>query len=841
MKKIWLLSLVSMFGLNAIAQTVQRKEQQEIGPLREKEFRAKMYHPFENATPEYIKNIRKEIDQMPGEENITNGKVSAIAPWINFGPRGINAPVSSIKYSGRIADVEYIGNGSVRIVSASGGVWQMDSISPTQIINYPISDNLDCNAGGAIATDPNNSNTFWIGTGEGGIGGGCGLFKTTDKGQTWTNIPLSITPSACYHLILLNTVPQKFYLASNEGLFVSVDGGNTWNIKYGNNVSDVTINHNNPDIINIAVWGSGIFRSTDGGSTWTKNTSAPSTTFGRTALTNSISSPNVIYASITNSNDNLTKGIYKSTDDGITWSACSFGVDLLGNPASGEIHWGQGWYNNIIKSDPANSDLVVIGGGNLWRTTNGTVFNEVSVGHVDQHALAFASNGWIISGNDGGLFISKNSGFSFNAINDSINDMQITQFVDMSVSKAGANTIVGGTQDNGVVYHTNASSKWATTGGDGGGVLTDPYTTDNVYYAVGVFGGNISFRRFISTNAMAQSADVSAGLDPHGDWYPLMRYDDQTGSVYTEGGPYIYRTDNLGASWSKENLNHPFNSGDIYDFVIDQSGNIDPGIYSLVYYNGGLSRVWVRDRNTQQWIDRTAGMATSLLKGRIKTDPFNLDGIYVCIKDIDGGAVGNKVFYSPDQGITWNNISGNLPNLPVTDILPSPVNNNIIYIATTEGAFRTLDGGANWSRWSYGLPRRVEMTQLDYVDSTAINGKLTIYASTYGRALWSRDASDDDPLAAAEGFEANASLKIYDPSPNPVVNVCLFKFHNPSQQTLTIEVYNHLGQLAVPPILQRFDKGLQTFSFDAAKLNKGLYFIRINSGTEVRVTKFEKI
>ncbi|MBK8845125.1 MAG: T9SS type A sorting domain-containing protein [Bacteroidetes bacterium] len=759
----------------------------------------------------------------------------------NFGPNGINAPVSSIKYSGRIADVEYVGNGSVRIVSASGGVWQMDSISPTQIVNYPISDNLDCNAGGAIATDPTNSNTIWVGTGEGGLGGGCGLYKTTDKGQSWTNIPLSVTPSACYHLILLNTIPQKFYLATNVGLYVSQDGGLTWTLKYNSNVSDVTINYNNPDIINIAVWGNGIFGSTDGGATWIKNTSAPATNFGRTALTNSLSAPNVIYASVTNNSDNLTKGIYKSNDDGATWSTCAFGVDLLGNPASGEIHWGQGWYNNIIKSDPNNSDLVVVGGGGLWRTTDGNVFNEVNVGHVDQHALAFASNGWVISGNDGGLFVSKNSGFSFNAINDSINDMQITQFVDMSVSKAGANTIVGGTQDNGVVYHTNASGKWATTGGDGGGVLTDPYTTDNIYYAVGVFGGNISFRRFISTNGMAQSADVSAGLDPHGDWYPIMRYDDQAGTLYTEGGPYIYRTDNLGATWSKENLNNPFNNGDIYDFVIDQSGNIDPGIYSLVSYSGGLSRIWVRDRNTQLWADRTAGIATSLLKGRIKTDPFNLDGIYVCIRDIDAGAVGKKVFYSPDQGNTWNNISGNLPNFSVTDILPSPVNNNIIYIATTEGAFRTLDGGTTWSRWSYGLPRRVEITQLDYVDSTAINGKLTIYASTYGRALWKRDASDDDPLAISNGNASKSYFKIYNPFPNPANDFCFIKFQNPNQQLLTVEIYNLLGKMIETLPQQQFDKGLQHVKYNTDKLTKGIYIIQINTALESYYTKFEKM
>ncbi|MBK8845124.1 MAG: hypothetical protein IPO27_00660 [Bacteroidetes bacterium] len=81
MKKILLLSLITAIGITAFSQNEKRADKNEIGPLREKEFRAKLYHPFENATPEYIKNIRKAIDAMPGEENIINGKVSAISPW----------------------------------------------------------------------------------------------------------------------------------------------------------------------------------------------------------------------------------------------------------------------------------------------------------------------------------------------------------------------------------------------------------------------------------------------------------------------------------------------------------------------------------------------------------------------------------------------------------------------------------------------------------------------------------------------------------------------------------------------------------------------------------------
>jgi uncharacterized protein (TIGR03437 family) len=88
------------------------------------------------------------------------------------------------------------------------------------------------------------------------------------------------------------------------------------------------------------------------------------------------------------------------------------------------------------------------------------------------------------------------------------------------------------------------------------------------------------------------------------------------------------------------------------------------------------------------------------------------------------------VFVTTDQGESWRNISGNLPDVPVTSIAPDPYDAGVIYIGTDLGVFRTTDAGVTWERFGSGMPK-VATFMVRYQASTR-----TLFAATHGRGIY---------------------------------------------------------------------------------------------------------
>ena len=88
------------------------------------------------------------------------------------------------------------------------------------------------------------------------------------------------------------------------------------------------------------------------------------------------------------------------------------------------------------------------------------------------------------------------------------------------------------------------------------------------------------------------------------------------------------------------------------------------------------------------------------------------------------------MFKTTDYGITWTDISGNLPDIPMNDIVADPDLPGTLYLASDIGVFQTSDGGQNWSTLSNGLPARL-VRSLNLHRPTR-----TLRAATYGRSMW---------------------------------------------------------------------------------------------------------
>ena len=185
----------------------------------------------------------------------------------------------------------------------------------------------------------------------GAVGGG--LWKTSDGGLNWKPVTDGqLTSSSVGAVAVSETNPDIIYIGTGEtefrgnimqgdGVYKSIDGGKTWKnigLKNTQSISRVRIHPTNPDIVYVSALGHafgknedrGVFKTTDGGVTWKKvlyiNDKA-----GAEDLVIDQQNPENIYASIWEVYrtpykmwaDVGTSALYKSTDGGATWNVIS--------------------------------------------------------------------------------------------------------------------------------------------------------------------------------------------------------------------------------------------------------------------------------------------------------------------------------------------------------------------------------------------------------------------------------------------------------------------------------------------------------------------------------------
>jgi len=202
----------------------------------------------------------------------------------------------------------------------------------------------------AIATDPTDTNTFYIGAAAGG------LWKTTDHGASWHCTTDTFGSLSIGCITIDPAQPQTIYIGLGEcngssdsypgdGLWKSTDGGGTWNyigFAAAQYIAKVAIDPRNDKQLFIAVPGpnsltdtnKGIFRSTDGGATWTRSlfvkpSASDCVGFIDLAM-NPLNAAQIVAFAVDHSitiGPNFNPGgpsgphtgIYRSTDTGHTW------------------------------------------------------------------------------------------------------------------------------------------------------------------------------------------------------------------------------------------------------------------------------------------------------------------------------------------------------------------------------------------------------------------------------------------------------------------------------------------------------------------------------------------
>jgi len=677
-----------------------------------------------------------EINKLPDEKQLNPNSVNS---WISIGPNGFSYNDGIGHNTGRILDIKGWGTGSstTKVAAAGGGLWGMPN-------GYwaPESDQLTSLIIGSFDTKPGDEDHTWIvGTGEYTRAAGTGLFLTTDAGNSWTSCTMKpITPPSCLKIRYNPNNVNQVFAATESGFFRSDDGGITFNQKLSGSgtgvASDLLIDPNVTGQIWTSIINDGLYKSTDDGNSWAKfvGNGYPSSDIGRTALGTAYNgSTYFIISSVVGYVENTQLGVYRLPFNTTTWQNIT--------PTNSNFD-GQGSYNNMVGGAPAglasSYGVILVGGVGMMRSTDwGTSWTPVTdpYDHADHHAICWNTTGDVWVGDDGGMNFSTDAGVTWDR---SANTFPITQYYHVAV---GGNTynqdqgiIAGGCQDNCVTIgrYSLGNINWiGTLCCDGGGVSIDPINQNMVFATGGA--------RSKSTDWGKTWVAIENGIDTNDTFAPIIRNDQSSPlTIYTIGGPYVYfSTDET--NWSI--LNTTAFAADVVCLNVahgvTRSGAC---VYASLSQNTG-DRLEVYDNNA--WYERSAGLPTGVAINDVSVHETNTETAYVLMTY---PSPSQKIYRTSNRGVNWTNITGDMPDINLRTLLPHPTNPGILYLGSDMGCFKTTNGGTNWIRWNNGMPQANIVMEFSYIDSTVLNGQFYIVAGTFGRSMWWRNISVDDPV-----------------------------------------------------------------------------------------------
>ncbi|HEV2445180.1 MAG TPA: IPT/TIG domain-containing protein, partial [Candidatus Sulfopaludibacter sp.] len=161
---------------------------------------------------------------------------------------------------------------------------------------------------------------------------------------------------------------------------------------------------------------------------------------------------------------------------------------------------------------------------------------------------------------------------------------------------------------------------------------------------------------------------------------------------------------------------------------------VAPSDSNTVYAGTSNSRVQVThdigDGTGSTWADRSAGLPPRTVT-QVAVDPLDGNTAYVTFSGFNGGSdTLGHVFKTNTSGGNWTDISGNLPNIPVNDVVIDPDMPQTLYLATDIGVMVTTDGGATWSTLGSGMPR------VAVISLVLQRMGRVLRAASHGRSVW---------------------------------------------------------------------------------------------------------
>lgn len=711
--------------------------------------------------------------------------------WQSLGPRPIASKQTTTRtwgsVSGRVSGVTIHPSdpSTLLLASATGGIWKStDSGSSWR----PVSDSAPGMAVSSVVYAPSNPSIAFAATGEVDNAGGetipaqslgtylgAGVLKSNDGGETWRRVDADLPENAVLSRVVVHPAdPQKVLVGvylyqqvaansfSSGGVYRSTDGGVHFTRTFFNRISDLVGDPGDSERVYAAAGrcsecpSSGVYASSDFGQTWTPsltpanpvaNFSSPS---GRVRLgVTRAAGSTVIYASVLDADNQHAKaGIFRSGDGGATWSKVSTNSSMCPAPPS----LSQCSYDHWISPDAGSSSTVYFGSIDIYKSSDGGAswakiidnYNTRSVSvpvHPDQHGgTPGGGAGTFYFATDGGLYRTRDGGLSFENLNATLT---LSQFNGIALHPTDPEFASGGTQDNGNLFYTGQPQWQDRTSGDGGVNLIRRDNPSHVlaanYYAFLGFSAN-GGTDFAGATPCDTLMDCNRGepLEDMSFYIPAIAAPAAPGTVFL-GTNRIWSNSTFGADsrrWQARSSGSILaTKGDFLtalEVVGDGSG--------IIWAGSSLGQVLLSTDGGAAFVNRSSGLPGGIVTRIVSVNPEERVA-YVTL----GGFLGSPsrhVFRTIDAGLTWSNVSSNLPDVPITALAIDPSDPQDLFVGSDVGVFRSIDGGTNWSTFNQGLPS-VSVSDLKF---HRVSGDL--YAATYGRGVFRIKAPALPPVAA---------------------------------------------------------------------------------------------
>ena len=714
-----------------------------------------------------------------------------------------------------------------------------------------------------IAVDPNNPNIIYAGIGvprngyelesfhwkTSEIKGA--IYKSIDFGESWNLIRNTgiTTDAMIYSLAIDPNNSNIIYAATSNGVYKSNNSGETWVSKNSGLPHNLTmtlkINPNDTQILYVTLWAEpgsstwkgGVYKSLDGGNSWTpKNSGLPHVIKSETGFTNNYPTllidekdPQILY--IGNNPWTPDPGVYKTTDGGENWI----------------------W---ISSAEPPNQN-VDLG----WIEDNSLAVLCMAIDPNDSERLYF--------GTSMHLFKTENAGESWNqAYSNSSengywrgNGLETTCVQDIAIDPTNSNNIYAGYWDQGFLKSQDGGTSFKKTfngmkdyASNTFSILVDPDKPNIIYATTGWWE--------INKGAICKSINygenwkvLGNGVLPDAQiWSIALDKNSPTDSRILYAASYengIYKTIDGGKNWVAINIGlgvdgnkqvrkitiDPNNSEILYaglEAKVIETENISKTIHGGLFKSTEAGLNWTRiDSNLPQvsvWDIKVAHDNSQTIYTAVSSEYDHSQGV-----GYPGG-----VYKSIDGGDSWEIINtgfGNTDNLDVSSIAINPTNNNIIYATTTDapyhdrssgrGIFKSTNAGESWVSVNDGL-------SLLYFSSITIDplNPSILYASSNGNGIIKGFDADITSVKETEGKYGKPL--VVSNSPNPFNNSTIIQFNLPSQQNVTLHIYDVKGCLVKTLLKGEYKPGTYKIPWNANNnkgnnVASGLYFYRLHT------------
>ena len=623
-----------------------------------------------------------------------------------------------------------------------------------------------------LAIDPRDTRILW----SGGVSGG--LWKSLDRGATWSTVSDWWTNLAIASLTLDPNNPDVMYVGTGEGffndnvargvnrsairgagVFRSLDGGVTWaqlpataNWQY---VQRVVVQPGNSSVLLASVRPGGIYRSTDGGTSWTQVRSAFSSdqvlfdpNDGQKAV------GHVVDTSL------LLHDVVRSTDGGATWTNASTGlVGLNSYDARVELCYARSSPGIVYGSTGLN-------GGKVWRSADGGQNWVLRTGASATGVTWYFNGFWVDPTNENvmvaaGLHVwrSVDGGVSFTQIS---NGYILTVVPHLDVHNVVADPDYNGTTSRRVYVTTDgglhvADNVFTAAQNSGWRDLDNGMRSTQFYGAAGVAGSNLLVGGAQDNGTLRLlGASTTANMPFGGDGGQVQI--DPTNNNYIYGEyvwAQVHRSSNGGSSSN-------FITGNIGEVTAATANFItplllDPTNATRLYV--GASSLW-RTTNSRAASVTWAAVkpATTSKISALAIAANNGNVLWVGHNDGRLFRTANATAATP----TWTAVDDNggldpLPNRYVTRLAIDPTNHNVVW--ATFGGFAsgnvrvTRDGGATWNDASGTGARRLPDVPVNCIllhpddpNVLYVGTEVGVFASDDAGAHWS--ANNDGPNQA---------------------------------------------------------------------------------------------